>query len=253
MVRSLGLRLPPGQRVTTHSHPWHQLVYATDGVVKVSTPTSTWVVPSHRAVWIPAGFPHGFSTIGAVRLQAVYLRPEQPSSLPETCRVLQVSTLLRELVLETLRVGLLSAAIPEEARFAAVLSDEIHRMQDAALQIPFPHDPRAIAVADRARADLGHPRPLAELALGSGASPRTIERLFVEETGMTFGRWLQQIRVMHALECLTSGESVTDAALSVGYESTSSFISVFKRTLGMTPGRYLRSTRDQGHTKTQAP
>ena len=90
-------------------------------------------------------------------------------------------------------------------------------------------------------ADLSATGSISQLVRGTGASVRTIERLFVQETGLTFGRWLQRIKTLHALERLAAGDSVTAAGLSVGYSSTSSFIAMFKRVLGTTPGSYFRN------------
>ena len=73
------------------------------------------------------------------------------------------------------------------------------------------------------------------------ASPRTLERLFQKETGMTFGRWRQQLRLLHALRLLAAGRPVSAIALEVGYDSPSAFIAMFKRTLGTTPYRYFES------------
>jgi len=57
--------------------------------------------------------------------------------------------------------------------------------------------------------------------------------------GVTLGQWRQQARLLRALEMLFRGGSVTQAALSVGYESTSAFIGSFRTAFGLTPTRYL--------------
>ena len=238
-VRSLGLRLPRDYRIEAHTHEWHQLVYATEGVMTVGAPSGSWVVPPHRAVWIPAGFLHSVRMTGVVRMRTVYLRPGLGGGLPTSCCVIGVTPLLRELVLEILRIGMLTDDIPEHGRLAAVLADQITHTREAPLRIRLPTDARARAVARSAHADLSLAKPLAEYARGSGASVRTIERLFVQETGMTFGRWLQRIKALHALERLAAGDSVTAAGLAVGYDSTSAFIAMFKRVLGRTPGSYF--------------
>jgi AraC-like DNA-binding protein len=78
------------------------------------------------------------------------------------------------------------------------------------------------------------------------AGARTLERLFQKETGMTFGKWRQQLRLLHALRLLAGGRSVTAVALEVGYDSTSAFIAMFKRTLGTTP--HYRAALGRGST-----
>lgn len=246
VVRSLGLRLPPNLRIEPHHHVWHQLVYATEGVMCVETPGGSWVVPPDRAVWIPAHFEHSIRMTGSVRMRTVYLRPGLAEHLPESCAVIQVTPLLRELVLETLRRGLLVDTVPEQARLAAVLADQIVSRREAPLEIKLPTEARARAVARKAQADLSRVTPMAELVKGCGASIRTIERLFLQETGLTFGRWLQRVKAQHAIEHLASGDSVTEAGLAVGYDSTSAFIAMFKRVLGETPGNYSRERTNTG-------
>ncbi len=247
VVRTLGLRLPTGHRIDAHAHGWHQLVYATEGVMSVVTPGGTWVVPSNRSVWIPARFEHSVHTAAAVRMQTLYVRPDLCERLPmalavplpETCRVLGVTPLVRELVLETMRVKMLLDSVPEHGRLIALLLDQLRHVHDVALEVRLPEDRRARRVAERAATSLGVSWTISDLARGSGASARTIERLFVRETGATFSRWLQRVRVLRALELLAMGKSVTQTGMMLGYESTSAFIAMFKRVLGTTPGRYF--------------
>lgn len=239
IVRTLGLRFADGHRIAAHHHDWPQLVYATDGVMSVETPVGTWLVPHDRAVWIPAGFEHSVRMIGRVRMQTLYLVTDLSQHWPLRCCVITVTPLLREIVLETMRLGMLNEKIPEQARLASVLADQIIQTRTAPLEITFPSDARARRVAARVKADVTAARTIGEWAAGSGASIRTIERLFQKETGLTFGRWLQRLRALHALERLAAGDSVTAAGLSVGYESTSAFIAMFRRVFGTTPGDYF--------------
>ena len=240
VIRSLGLRLPANQRIEPHRHDWHQLVYATEGVMRVDTLSASWVVPPDRAVWIPAGLEHSIQMSGYVRMQTVYLRPDLAEGLRRSCGVIQVTPLLRELVLEVLQKGMLVETVPEHKRLAAVLVDQVLHTREVPAQIKLPADKRAFAVAIKAQSDLTRAMPLDELVRGCGASVRTIERLFLQETGLTFGRWLQRVRALHAVGRLAEGCSVADAGLTVGYDSTSAFIAMFKRVLGKTPGSYAR-------------
>jgi AraC-like DNA-binding protein len=93
-------------------------------------------------------------------------------------------------------------------------------------------------IAELLRRSPGDNRSIAQLSKSVGAGKRTIERIFLKETDMTFGRWRQQLRLLQALTLLAAGETVTTVALEVGYDSTSAFIAAFKSVLGTTPGRY---------------
>jgi len=82
---------------------------------------------------------------------------------------------------------------------------------------------------------------LSSAARSAGASIRTLERLFREETGMSLGAWLRRLRLQLALEQLAAGASVTEAARAGGYNGPSAFVAMFRRELGTTPGRYFGS------------
>jgi AraC-like DNA-binding protein len=175
--------LEDGHVIPEHSHPEDQLLFASEGVMTLSTKQGVWVVPPMRAVWIPAETFHSVATSGRVSMRTLYLQPKLGRSLPQKCIVINVTSLLRELVLHACRIG------------------RLHRR----------------AVAERR------------------------QRLFREETKMTFSRWRQQLRLLHAMQRLASGEKVTAAALDAGYNSTSAFIAMFRKQLGKTPARYLES------------
>ena len=232
------MNCPPGHEVHLHSHEWHQLIYASRGVMTVNTTNGSWVVPSKRAVWVPAGINHEIEMTGAVSMRTLYLRPDLSRALPKRCRVMDVSPLLRELILHTIDIGMLDRNILSQRRLIGVIVDQLNTLQAAPLRLPMPSDPRALRVADTLRERPGDATSLAQLSKQAGASKRTIERIFQTETHMTFGKWRQQLRLLHALKLLASGESVTTVAYEVGYDSTSAFIAVFKMALGKTPARY---------------
>jgi AraC-like DNA-binding protein len=131
--------------------------------------------------------------------------------------------------------------VPAHANLIGLLVDQLQALPAIPLQLPAPRDARAKRAASFLRENPSHAASLERIARRAGASKRTLERLFLRETGMSFGLWRQQLRLMQALERLAAGESVTEVALAVGYESTSAFISRFRQVLGTTPGRYYSS------------
>ncbi|MGO9604253.1 MAG: AraC family transcriptional regulator [Candidatus Binataceae bacterium] len=230
-----------GHVIRTHSHPWHQLVYASRGVMTVRTPEGAWVVPIHRGVWVPAHTRHSIQMSGPVSLRTLYIVPILCNGLPDRCRAIAISPLLRELILRMVEVSSLSNRIPEHAHLISVLIDHMRAMESEAIHLPLPRDRRAKRIAVLLQSEPSDPRSLGELSRIAGASKRTLERLFKSETGLGFGKWRQQLRLGQALRLLAAGEPVTTAALDVGYDSTSAFISAFRMTFGTTPGRYFHS------------
>jgi AraC-like DNA-binding protein len=122
-------------------------------------------------------------------------------------------------------------------RLAEVARDLIGQAGVLPLQLPLPRDPRALRLADRLLADPAMPAELPELARAAGASARTIQRLFLSETGLPFSRWRQRLRLLRGATMLGSGLSVTEAGLEAGYAGTSAFIAAFRKHFGVTPSR----------------
>ena len=240
LVRTLAVGYPSGTTLEHHSHAWAQLVYASEGVMTVETEDGTWVVPSHRAVWIPANVGHSIAMSGWVSMRTLYLTRRLVGGLPQRCCVVAVPPLLRHLVLHVVTQGLLRRDVPEHRRLIAFLLDQLRVLPAAPLELPLPRDGRALRVAVRLREDPGTTAPVDEIARQAGASRRTLERIFQNETGMSLGRWRQQARLLHAMRLLARGEPVTSTALEVGYESISAFIAAFSTVVGVTPGRYYR-------------
>jgi AraC-like DNA-binding protein len=242
LVRALAMNYPSGRVLERHDHPWGQLVYALEGVMRVDTEDGIWVVPPLRAVWIPAGVAHAIAMSGRVAMRTLYLALDFASGLPARCGVLGVPPLLRELILLAVARGGLRADTDADRRVAELLLDQLRALPVAPLELPLPRDPRALRVALRLRDAPGERAPLDTVVRQCGASRRTLERLFQAETGLSLGRWRQQARLLAALDRLAHGDTVTQVALDVGYDSPSAFIAAFQSALGTTPGRYYGAT-----------
>ncbi len=241
LVRSLAAGYLPGAVLERHSHEWVQLVYASEGVMSVQTDDGNWIVPPNRGVWIPAQVGHSITMSGRVSMRTIYFPPQLVKTLPRRCCVIEVSPLLRELILHAVAMGPLRRDMPEHRRLVDVMLDQLRVLPALPLELPMPRDPRALRVALRIRDEPGARATLADLAKAAGASRRTLERVFHADTGMTLGRWRQQARLLHAVRMLAGGDSVTATALEVGYDSTSAFIEAFSSVLGATPGRYYKT------------
>jgi len=231
---------PAGTLVPIHFHNVDQLVYASRGVMTVGTRDGSWVVPTHRAVWIPAKVPHTITMSGTVAIRTLYLRPRLARNLSCGCCVVSVSPLLRELILQACTIGSLKSGVERHRHLIDTILDELNTISTVPLQLPNPSDQRAMRIVETLKANPGDRRPLARMCKAAGTSKRTVERLFQEEVGMSFGKWRQQLRLMHAMRLLAEGAKVTYAALETGYSTPSAFIAMFRKTLGTTPALYFR-------------
>jgi AraC-like DNA-binding protein len=224
-----------------HAHDWDQLTYAASGVMHVHTESASWLVPPHRAVWLPAGTRHTEEMHAPVSVRTLYLAPKLAKALPRHCCMVNIPSLMRELILHISRIGVLDRRKPAQAHLISVLLDELVSVSDVPLQLPMPRDPRARRLAALLQQQPDDERSVAALSDSAGSSRRTMERLFLAETKMTVGEWRRRLRLLHGVRLLAGGGSVTNAALESGYASTSAFIAAFKRTFGMTPSRYSAS------------
>ncbi|MGB6958977.1 MAG: helix-turn-helix transcriptional regulator [Candidatus Acidiferrum sp.] len=239
-VASVSADLADGYTIPLHFHPEDQLIFASKGVMTLRTDQGIWVVPPMRAVWIPAETPHSVAMSGQVSMRTLYFLPRLVKGLPKKCFVMNVTPLLRELILHACTFKRLNKKAPVQKRILEIIVDQLQAVHSIPLQLPHPVDARAMRIVQALLANPGERCNLNKLCKDCGASKRTIERIFLSETKLTFGKWRQQLRLLHALQLLASGEKVTGAALDAGYGSTSAFISMFKKQLGATPTRYFQ-------------
>lgn len=242
-VTTLVYEFAHGHAIPEHFHPEDQLVYASAGVMTVRTSQGTWVVPAQRAVWIPARTPHSIVMSGRVSMRTLYLRARMVRRLPRACCVVNVSSLLQELILHACSYPKLSRRSKMQAHLIDVLLDQLETVQSIPLQLPNPSDARAVRVAEILQRSPAGSRSLDLACKQAGASKRTVERLFRDETRMSLGRWRQQLRLMKSLQQLAAGEKIVHAALEAGYSTPSAFIAMFRKTLGTTPRRYFGNLR----------
>ncbi|MEX0899744.1 MAG: helix-turn-helix transcriptional regulator [Gammaproteobacteria bacterium] len=242
-VAALADEYPDGYYDPPHSHRRAQLVYASAGVMSVTTPTVSVVVPPQRAVWVPPGMVHDARCRGAVSVRTLYVDASARDGSPTTCRVLEVSTLLRELIIEATQVPVEYDEAGRDGRMMQLLLDEIVSTPVAPLHIPMPDHPQLLRICQKMLADPAHKETLDDWAAAANMGRRTFTRVFRRETGMSFAAWRQHLRLMEALSRLAVGERVTSVAFDVGYNSSSAFTAMFRRTFGAAPARYFSAAK----------
>ncbi|AXB44876.1 AraC family transcriptional regulator [Amycolatopsis albispora] len=229
--------LPSGTWLDWHVHDeHHQLAWAARGVVAVNVGSAHWVLPPARALWVPAGTVHRTGSSGNAVLRGIFMdAARSPVSWPEP-RLVRVRPLLREL-LDHLTAG----GLPDDARqrAEAVAFDLLEPVPVTPISVPLPADPRARRVAEALIANPADDRTLDRFGREVGASSRTLARLFLTETRLSFGRWRTQVRLRAALPQLADGRSLANVADRVGYSSPSAFVAAFRRAVGVPPGQYF--------------
>jgi AraC-like DNA-binding protein len=152
-----------------------------------------------------------------------------------------IRSLARELILEICRLSTLSLTNERHSRLAHLIIDEVVAMENSPLQLPLPSDPRSRAAIERVliAGATGHKQSLKSIAEFSGASTRTLQRLFFSETGMGFGQWVRRYRLLSAAQLLSEGYTVSETGHRIGYRSTSAFVAAFHAEFAETPGRFV--------------
>jgi AraC-like DNA-binding protein len=240
-IRTLGAAYDHGHEIGDHDHGWGQLVYASSGAIHVVAAGQTWLIPPARAVWLPPDTRHRLRMRGATRLRTLYIPPAHCGGLAPGPLGLDVSPLLRELIMEIVRIGHVDLGDQYHRAVGEALLVMLARAVGSPLALTLPTDRRALRVAQAILAGPGNGEPLDEVALRCGASLRTIQRKFQDETGMPLSEWRQTARLMEAAALLLDGKSVTEAALEAGYSGVSAFIHAFRGKLGQTPSAFRQA------------
>jgi AraC-like DNA-binding protein/mannose-6-phosphate isomerase-like protein (cupin superfamily) len=226
---------PSGHETGLHRHPRAQLLFATAGVMRITTEAAYLTVPPGTGLWVPADNLHAVRMDGEVTMRALFLRADGATAGPSTVTVIAVSPLLRELILTVCAEPVVWDARGPMRLVAALALHEIRRAATRPLGLAACRDPRARRVADMLLADPADPRDLDALAREAGASVRTLARLFRTETGMGFQQWRRQLRMTEALARLAQGVPIARVAAQVGYASVPAFGVAFRQTFGITP------------------
>lgn len=238
-VATLAYEYPRGYQIPEHAHASDQLIYAIRGLMLVSSGNHTWLIPPHFALWIPARQRHHLHMRTAVSMRTLYLRPALVHRFGDSCQVLHVSNLLREVVLEIVAAGKLRIRNIYESALRDVLLRCLQNASPLPTRVTLPRDQRALNVAQSVLSQRGASRPLAALCIQSGLSVRTLQRLFQKELGMDFDSWRRQVRLIKAVELLVAGNSVKQTAFDVGYRQPSAFVEMFRATFGETPKAWI--------------
>lgn len=231
------------ERTRLHSHPWVQLSYAISGVLHVHTPSESFVAPPQRAVWMPPGMEHQVFSFANTEIRSLYMAPELFGAAHSHCRVIEVSALTHELIKQfSLRPTEYDEG-GEDGRLAMVLVDQLRAAPEVSMSLPLPQDARVLQLCRQLQDTPEDNRTLAEWGEALGASEKTLRRILLRETGLTFRIWRQRLRLLGALEALGQGAAVTQVALNAGYQSTSAFIAAFREHFGVTPGDFFAGSR----------
>jgi AraC-like DNA-binding protein len=238
-VVAMSNEYPSGYVDPMHSHARAQLSLAKSGVLSFTMNDASYLLPSNRAIWIPAGMPHSARFRGKVVGLTAYIEPDVSGSLARP-KIFAASPLVRALIEEVTTFEHAYDVDGREGRVVQLLLEEVARAPEATMRVPMPQDSRLRRVCDTILADPSISSDLDGCAQIAGMGRRTFTRLFKQQLGMGLAIWRQQVRIMEAVTLLSAGHSITTVAFEVGYESASAFTAMFHRTVGAPPSSYQR-------------
>jgi AraC-like DNA-binding protein len=228
-----------GFELDFHCHAKGQILLVQRGALSCDVDGGLWIVPPRSAVWIPGGALHAVKATGALEGYNAFIDPDVGAHLPKICCAVSVTPLLRELLTRAAHLPYFYDEGGVNTRLVAVLLDELAVAQVEDLHLPMPTDTRLRGVLDEMMASPADRGTLESWAKRARMSARTFGRLIGQETGMSFGRWRQQLGVMLAVKWLAGGATIQQVAADLGYESVPSFVTMFRKVLGTSPGRYM--------------
>jgi len=228
-----------GFELDPHRHRKGQILLVQRGALSCEVEGGLWIVPPRSAIWIPGGALHAIRASGALEGYNAFIDPDVGTHLPRACCAVSVTPLFRELLTRAAHLPYFYEEAGANARLVAVLLDELATAQIEDLHLPMPTDPRLRAIVEEMIASPADRGTLDVWAQRAGMSERTLMRLIRRETGMSLGRWRQQLGVVLAVKWLAGGASIQQTAGDLGYESVPSFVTMFRKALGTSPGRYM--------------
>lgn len=237
-VGAMARDLPAAYEIDWHSHPRFQLIFAVRGVMTVDTHEATWLLPPQRAVWMPPKTAHRLKAWGEVHMRTLYIEPAAARRMPRGCEVLEVTPLLRELILRATELPIEYEERGPAGRVMRLLLDELASLQRLPYNLPMPKSAPLDAICARLLEAPNDPATLEDVAARHDTTARTLARHFRRQTGMSFAEWRRRARLLRALGWIAEGRSILSVALDLGYESPSAFSAMFRRELGQPPSHF---------------
>ncbi len=235
-----------GRSLGWHTHDFGQFFSAIHGSLYVGMPDRVLLLSPAMAVWIPPDVDHWLRYTSSNEIIYIDVNRLESERLGAKPRVVKMTPLLQSLMSAVPDSEASSFTPPHEAALFDLLFHEIRTAKDVPLSIAMPQDKR---IRELAQAALEHPASITsihEWLNGASASRKTIQRLFIAETGMSPSRWLRQIRVLHAVAELAGGKKVSSVALDLGYESPSAFTYMFRNLMGSSPSDFSQGAKSAG-------
>ena len=242
----MALKTEANVELDLHTHRKGQILMVLRGAFSCEIEGGLWIVPPLSAIWIPGGTLHSKKATGALLGYSIFVDPVVEEELPRDCCVISVTPLLRELLIRAVQLPLFYEESPKNIGLVSLLLGELATARVEDLHLPMPRDLRLRKMVDAMITTPADRSTLEVWAGRVGLSERNLERIISRETGMSFSKWRRQLAVMLAVKWMADGRSIQQVTTDLGYESVPSFVTMFRKTLGTSPARYMAERHFQG-------
>lgn len=239
-ISLLHREIPALAGVNKYQHHQAQCIFVHSGVLAIITDDGRYFVPPQQAIVIPADFSHEMLAKTAVKLSVFYFNSDEALHLPKHPNVLTIDHLLNALIVESINTPTDYLWLSPDGRLLRLLRDKLVAATELDTFLPYPKDSRLTSITERL---LKHPSLKSDLNFWGkfvNASPRTLSRVFKKETNITYSEWRQRLNIQIAIKHLSLGDSINSIAELLGYESSSAFIYMFKKQMGVSPSQFLK-------------
>ena len=221
--------------------PRARMFYVETGFTHITTNHGSSLLPPNRVGWIPPNTRYKVRVSGKASGVILMISPElcDRFRLPDIPRIITINEVLKSLLFRIAEWNKEEPLTQDQELMLAVLFNEFLSSPEESLYLPMPKTQRVKKITDTILQDPSVRRNLDELASLGAMSSRTLRRLFLAETGLSFSQWRQQAQLAHSLDMLAKGVSVANVSDTLGYATPSNFITMFKRSFGETPKKYF--------------
>ncbi len=235
-------------RIVAHSHDRAQLIHSLVGHLVVEVEDQAFLLTPETALWIPANVEHAVFAQDSVHYCSVFISVELTKGLNDEVRTppsrvhrVYMRPLLQQLAISAATFSQAKELDAQQTRLLEVLVDQIGNIEPCDLVLSLPRDRRLNAIIPGLIAEPSLADDLTSIADKANVSARTVERIFKKETGYSYKQWQQRLILLRAIAMLKNGTAIKSIALELGYQTSSAFITMFKRIMKLTPSQYIKS------------
>jgi AraC-like DNA-binding protein/mannose-6-phosphate isomerase-like protein (cupin superfamily) len=230
--------------VKLHQHDDHEIFLPLQGEIQIETKEGILKAGPGKMIYLPPETPHSFTSNSSQEGERLIVIIEntiwkKTGAGTHDATLTSVSQLCKELLFHLLIHPKTKAAQPLLSTLILTISE---MLESAPLQNKggadhlVANDPRVAKALELIQKTFSSSLKIEKLSRESGLSTRNLNRLFLEELGMTPKQVITLHRINQAKRLLRErGATVTDVAYSVGYQSVSQFITTFRAVTGQLP------------------